>query len=107
GPAQPPTSPFKPNFPLNLLFGMFGGLALATAYVMLQEQTNSALRAPGDAGAYLTLPELGAIPKVETRKFAAFGFLGASNGKSLIERASLEQPSSHVSESFRATLTSI
>jgi receptor protein-tyrosine kinase len=86
---------------------MFGGLALAIGYVMLQEQTSSALRAPGDAGAYLTLPELGAIPKAGKRKFTVLGFLGASNGKSHVERASLEQPSSGVSESFRATLASI
>ena len=77
GPAQPAAHPYKPNVPLNLALGMFGGLALAIGYVMLQEQTNSALRAPGDAGAYLTLPELGAIPKAEKRRFAALGFLGA------------------------------
>jgi succinoglycan biosynthesis transport protein ExoP len=107
GPAQPATRPYKPNVPLNLLLGMLGGLAVAIAYVMLQEQTNSALRAPGDAGAYLTLPELGAIPRAETRRSGALGFLGARNGKSHVERASLEQPSSDVSESFRATLASI
>ena len=77
GPAQPAAHPYKPNVPLNLLMGMFGGLALAIGYVMLQEQTNSALRAPGDAGAYLTLPELGAIPKAENGRFAPLGFLGA------------------------------
>jgi receptor protein-tyrosine kinase len=107
GPAQPATRPYKPNVPLNLLLGMFGALAVAIAYVMLQEQTNSALRAPGDAGAYLTLPELGAIPRAETRRSGALGFLGARNGKSHVERASLEQPSSDVSESFRSTLASI
>uniref|UniRef100_Q01X01 non-specific protein-tyrosine kinase n=1 Tax=Solibacter usitatus (strain Ellin6076) TaxID=234267 RepID=Q01X01_SOLUE len=106
-PAQPATHHHKPNVPLNLLFGLFGGLALATGYVMLQEQTNSALRSPGDAGAYLTLPELGAIPRAAKRKFAVLGFLSESNGKSQVERASLEQPASHVSESFRATLASI
>jgi receptor protein-tyrosine kinase len=86
---------------------MFGGLAVGIGYVMLQEQTNSALRAPGDAGAYLTLPELGAIPRAETRRSGALGFFGARNGKSHVERASLDQPSSDVSESFRATLASI
>jgi receptor protein-tyrosine kinase len=107
GPAQPASHPYKPNVPLNLALGIFGGLALAIGYVMLQEQTNSNLRAPGDAGAYLTLPELGAIPKAEERRAGALGFLGVRNGKSHVERASLEQPSSDVSESFRATLASI
>jgi receptor protein-tyrosine kinase len=109
GPAQAPTHPYKPNVPLNLALGIFGGLGLAIGYVMLQEQTNSNLRVPGDAGAFLTLPELGAIPKAEERRVGALGFLGArnGNGKSHVERASLEQPSSDVSESFRATLASI
>jgi receptor protein-tyrosine kinase len=74
---------------------------------MLREQTNSVLRAPGEAGAYLTLPELGAIPKAAKRGFATLGLPGATNGKLPVERASLEQPSSNLSESFRATLASI
>ena len=107
GPAQPAARPYKPNLPLNLAIGIFGSLVLAIGYVMLREQTNSVLRAPGEAGAYLTLPELGAIPKAANRGFATLGFLGATNGKQPVERASLEQPSSSLSESFRATLASI
>jgi receptor protein-tyrosine kinase len=107
GPAEAAVHPFKPNVPLNLLLGLIGGLAIAIGYVMLQEQTNSALRVPGDAGAYLALPELGAIPKAEKREFAVLGSLRGSNGKLRVERASLEHPSSDVSESFRATLASI
>jgi succinoglycan biosynthesis transport protein ExoP len=106
-PAQAPTHPYKPNVPLNLVLGLFGGLVLAIGYVMLREQTNSNLRVPGDAGTYLTLPELGAIPKADERRSGALGLLGARHGKSHVERASLEQPSSDVSESFRATLASI
>src|SRR4029077_13942905 len=64
GPAQPAAHPYKPNFPLNLAIGTFGALVLGIGYVMLQEQNNSVLRLPGEAGAYLTLPELGAIPKM-------------------------------------------
>jgi receptor protein-tyrosine kinase len=107
GPAQPAARPYKPNVPLNLAIGIFGSLVLAIGYVMLREQTNSMLRAPGEAGAYLTLPELGAIPKAANRGFATHGLLGATNGKLPVERASLEQPSSSLSESFRATLASI
>jgi len=107
GPAQPASRPYKPNLPLNLAIGIFGSLVLAIGYVMLREQTNSVLRAPGEAGAFLTLPELGAIPKAANRGFATLGLLGATNGKHPVERASLEQPSSSLSESFRATLASI
>jgi polysaccharide biosynthesis transport protein len=107
GPAQPAARPYKPNLPLNLAIGIFGSLVLAIGYVMLREQTNSVLRAPGEAGAYLTLPELGAIPKAAKRGFVTLGLPGATNGKLPVERASLEQPSSSLSESFRATLASI
>ncbi len=108
GPAQPPSRPFKPNLPLNLILGTFGGLMLGVGFVMLREQTNSALRAPGEAGAYLTLPELGAIPRAEKWRLPLPGLPGPHNsGKMQVERASLEQPLSGVSESFRATLASI
>ena len=51
---------------------------------MLQEQNTSVLRSPGEAGMCLALPELGAIP-----------------------RGVEEQRSSHLSESYRATVVSI
>ena len=107
GAAQPAAHPYRPNVPLNLALGLFAGLALGIGYVMLEEQTHSGLRVPGEAGAYLTLPELGAIPKAEGRRFAAFRVANPANGKLQVERASLEQPVSALSESFRSTLASI
>jgi receptor protein-tyrosine kinase len=107
GPARPAANPYKPNLALNLAIGTFGGLVLAIGYVMLQEQTTSALRSPGEAGSYLMLPELGAIPKMASGNLVALGLLGGSSGELPVERASLEQPFSGLSESFRATLVSI
>jgi receptor protein-tyrosine kinase len=107
GTAQPPSRHFKPNWPVNLVIGLFGGLMVGIGFVMLREQTNSALRTPGEAGAYLTLPELGAIPRAEKWRLSLPGLPGPQNGKLNVERASLEQPQSGVSESFRATLASI
>ena len=63
GPARAAMQPYKPNWPLNLAIGMFAGLILSAGWVMLREQSNSFLRTPGEAGMYLTLPELGAIPQ--------------------------------------------
>ena len=102
GPAQPAVHPYKPNLPLNLTIGAFAGLILAIGWVMLQEQTSFFLRAPGEAGVYLTLPELGAIPQVAnpTHQFSR-------DGNPQVSRAVIEPGPSVLSESFRATLASI
>jgi receptor protein-tyrosine kinase len=104
-PARPGSRPYKPNAPLNLGIGLIGGLLAAIAWVMLREQTNSALRAPGEAGLCLTLPELGAIPTAPQHGSRQWRLLGAGRGAAP-ETASLERFST-VSESFRATLASI
>jgi receptor protein-tyrosine kinase len=106
-PAQPATFPSKPNLPLNLAIGTLGGLALAIGWVMVQEQTKSVLRVPGEAGTYLTLPELGAIPRAVNGNLNPWRFLSSANGQPHVERAALEQRFSHLSESFHATLASI
>ncbi len=94
-PAEPAPRPYKPNLQLNLALGTLGGLVLAIGWVLLQEQNTPALHAPGEAGTYLALPELGAVPN------------DGANGKLRVERAVLEQASSSLSESFRSTLASI
>lgn len=106
-PAVPGSRPYTPNLPLNLIIGALGGLVIAIGWVMLQEQSSSALDAPGEAGTFLALPELGAIPKDGPWKHPVFRHFNPAKGKLRIERAVLEQGSSHLSESFRATLASI
>ena len=105
--AQPAAHPYKPNLPLNLAIGAFGGLALAISYVMLQEQTNVVVRVPGEAGMYLALPELGAIPELQNGNLTLRRLLSSGDGNLRIERAALEHQFSGLSESFRATVASI
>jgi succinoglycan biosynthesis transport protein ExoP len=107
GPAVPAKRPYKPNLPMSLAIGLLGGLVAAVGYVMLQEQNDSVLRSPGDAGTCLTLPELGAIPKAGSWKLAVLGIQSSRNGTGAIELAGLEQRTSGVSESFRTTCASI
>jgi receptor protein-tyrosine kinase len=107
GVAEPPTRPYKPNLPLNLALGTLAGLILAVAFVLLQAQNHSVLREPGEAGMHLTLPELGAIPKAPAMGRLTLRITASGNGRPRVERAALEQRSSGVSESFRATLASI
>ncbi|HLH44893.1 MAG TPA: polysaccharide biosynthesis tyrosine autokinase [Bryobacteraceae bacterium] len=104
-PAEPTPLPYKPNVPLNLAIGTFGGFLLAIGAVMLREQGNGVVRMPGEASMYLTLPELGAIPNAGRR--APGALLNHRHDDSPVERAALEQRFSGVSESFRATLASI
>jgi len=106
-PAEPAAHPYKPNPFLNLLVGAVTGLALAIGCLMLKEQTNRLMRAPGEARVYLTLPELGTIPKAANSGFSPLRFAGDHSRPTPVERASLEQSSSPVSESFRATVASI
>jgi len=102
--AIPDPRPHRPNVPLNLAIGAIGGLLGAVAFVMLREQHKSVLRAPGDAGAYLDLPELGAIPQAGGWTPAAFFFPGSARAR--IERVALE-PNAGLAESFRDTAASI
>jgi receptor protein-tyrosine kinase len=104
-PAEPPAIPHRPNVPLNLALGTAGGLLLAVATVMLREQHKSVLRLPGDASAYLELPELGAIPQAGRWTPAAFFLSGSAKSRS-IEQIALEQRAG-LAESFRATAASI
>jgi receptor protein-tyrosine kinase len=105
-PAQPPLTPSKPNVPLNLALGTLGGLLLGVGSVMLHEQSKAVLREPGEAGNYLQLPELGAIPQVRNWTPAAIFSNGGGNGTARIERAAMEETDG-ISESFRATVASI
>jgi polysaccharide biosynthesis transport protein len=106
GPARAAMQPYKPNWPLNLAIGMFGGLILSAGWVMLREQSNSFLRTPGEAGMYLTLPELGAIPQAANPSLLGRRSRQSTDGGLAIERAAIDQLAG-LSESFRATLASI
>jgi receptor protein-tyrosine kinase len=79
---------------------------LGIASVMFGAQRKTVLRAPGDAAAYLELPELGAIPQANRWMPAGFFFAGSSRNRVGIERIALEQRDG-LAESFRATAASI
>jgi polysaccharide biosynthesis transport protein len=117
GPAQPPVHPQRPNSLLNLLAGALGGLTIGIGYVMLREQTNAVLRTPSEASAYLSVPELGAIPRARNPRRSWLVPVGAAFGNPLFDQGSLEpfssgqlssgQLSSDLSEYFHGTVASI
>ena len=86
--------------------GLIAGLLLAAGWVMLQEQHRDVVRVPGDAGACLALPELGAIPQAGGWTPPAFVSYGFAKGELRIQRLALEQRA-ELSEPFRAIAASI
>lgn len=106
GPAQPAEHPHRPNLPLNLGLGLFGGLSLAVGIVTMLEQSNRRLCVPGDVETHLSVPELGAIPAAK-RVGGAGTALSRAMGRKSVEMVTWENKLSGVSESFRSTLASI
>jgi polysaccharide biosynthesis transport protein len=105
--ARPAESPYRPNVPLNIAVGTLGGLLLGAGWAMLREQTHSVLRTPAEAGRYLTVPELGAIPRFtdqahRTTVMSHLGRQGPSDDAAEPKPRRLSLP-----ESFRAALASI
>lgn len=105
-PALPAARPYKPNLALNLTIGVVAGLLLGIGYIMLREQTSTVWNMPGQASASLAIPELGVIPMAGTRGFDGIRLKQGPRAMP-IERISLDQASSGLSECFRAATASI
>jgi capsular exopolysaccharide synthesis family protein len=116
-PADTPTKPFWPNFPLNSAIGLFAGLALSIAVVTIRERADRALQQPGDIKLWINLPELGTIPSAFIGKAASYGPTAKTRAAQMltvardttrgVELITLKQKSSAMAEAFRSALTSI
>jgi receptor protein-tyrosine kinase len=71
---------------------------------MLREQTRTVVQSPGEASEYLTVPELGAIPKV---RILASAHGTAAPFESGQQNGELDGEPFKLTEPFRATVTSI
>ena len=60
--ARPPLRPYRPSLPMNSAIGLFSGVLLGFGFVLCKERIDRRIIAPGDAQAYLDLPELGVMP---------------------------------------------
>lgn len=124
-PAVRPFFPFKPNHLQNLAIGLLAGAFLGAGFVLLREFLNRSIRAPGEAAAFLSVPELGVIPASSVGKegFVASGIQRllhwgsgsssanpgreSSNDPERVELVTWNQKPSLLAESFRATLASL
>lgn len=119
-PAQPAETPYKPSFPRNGALGLFAGLFLGAAFLIVRDRYDRTIQNPEDAGLYLGVSELGVIPSAGSgaRKGLYYGRktreLQAANANSpalklpdVLELVTFNKSASVLAESFRAILTSI
>jgi succinoglycan biosynthesis transport protein ExoP len=113
--AAPPKSPYKPNFFLNTVFGLFTGFCFAAVFVIQRARADRGIQEPGDT-AFLQVPELGVIPSRSAANYRVPRLLRRSGAHSLdtngtgperLELTTWQQQLSLIAESFRLTLTSI
>lgn len=114
--AAIPSSPYRPSMKINVAGGLLTALALGIGLVILGDQVNRSLKAPGETSAHLRVPELGVIPAYvaspQVQSNGAPKMLGGAeqNGKrpsDLVELVMRNDAQSLVAESFRNVLTSI
>lgn len=112
-PAVPPGAPVRPSLRHGMMFGLFFGLVAGVGLVLIRENMDRSVMAPGETAQFLEAPELGVIPSAGDDGRAAVpsarrrrGLLEASDS-GLIERISFSHQGSMTAEAFRVALTSV
>jgi succinoglycan biosynthesis transport protein ExoP len=119
--AKPSASPYKPNFFLNTALGLLSGICAGATFIIARARSNRGIQEPGETSFYLSVPELGVIPKSGTERDRVRRLLGKAGLQTLfssddlkglelitwtITRGFQRWPAA-VAECFRFTVTSI
>ena len=122
-PAELPEKPVWPSSRVLATAGMFMGLLLSVAFILIRERTDRTLQKPGDVQRWTHLLELGNIPSLSSSRgklpygsiaapAAAFSNNGRAAqlqqaGSTSVDLITWRQGASVVAEAFRSILTSI
>ena len=112
-PAVPPGAPIRPSLRHGMMFGLFFGLVAGVALVLVRENMDRSVMAPGEATQFLDAPELGVIPSASADSRFSLGTSKSKQGlltgatQDLIERISFNHQGSMTAEAFRVALTSV
>jgi len=90
--AQVPGAPFQPNLPLNLIFGLLGGLILGLGSAFALEWLDDTIKTPDDLLSKLGIAPLGIIPAV---------------GKDDTVQNQLEDTRSQITEAYQSVRTAL
>jgi succinoglycan biosynthesis transport protein ExoP len=116
--AKPAAHAFKPKPIYHTGAGLLAGLFLATAIVLVREQTARRIRFPGESAVALNLVELGAIPSHRGSRIIhsdcklvsltpAAGRWSFAGRKSITGVIDWDNDASALAESLRSTLASV
>ncbi len=116
--AKPPAHPFRPKPIYQGGSGLLAGLFLASAIVLVREQTSRRIRFPGETSLDLNLPELGTIPARSGSKMIrrdtklvnlspGAGYFSFTGRKPAIGIIDWDRDASGFAESLRSTLASV
>ena len=116
--AEAPLLPYKPSPVRNSIMGVLAGLMMGLGFIFVRERADRSIQSPGDAPAYLNVPEFGVIPSsaVDSGKLLYGTPRGGlpepakrtgGDGRESLELAMMQRGPSLIAESFRSTLTSI
>jgi capsular exopolysaccharide synthesis family protein len=111
-PAAVPASPYSPNTLNNSLLGLFSGAVFGIAFVIFLDRADRTIQEPGDTPFYIGVPELGIVPSASIHPAQPRWSLPLKRQAPPITSremalTTLESKPSALTESFRATLTSI
>jgi polysaccharide biosynthesis transport protein len=115
-PATPPQKKTKPNAKMILAFGLFGGIALGTAFGLAREMTDRGFRTTAQIEDKLHLPCLSVVPLLRQRRLKkairksglAAGQADEDPGRRMLSRrpgtswVATAMPSSRFAESIRS-----
>jgi len=108
-PAPEPTSPIKPNKPLNMIVGTVVGLMLGFVFASVRENLDTSIGTIEEVEEYLRIPVLGLIPHIYVDK-KRFKGLNPHEEKTARLQANLVlqyDPKSVFAEAYRALQTNI
>ncbi|MCU1275007.1 MAG: lipopolysaccharide biosynthesis, partial [Bryobacterales bacterium] len=120
-PATPPSAPYRPDVPRSSAMGLLAGFFVGAAFFLMREKADRTLQQPGDAPAYLRLPELGVIPAAKLDRvtglydrpgslrgsLADMRMVSAKQPEEPLELVAWRHKPSMMADSFRGTITSI
>jgi capsular exopolysaccharide synthesis family protein len=110
--AVPANRPHKPNVQRNVLTGLGVSLVLGIVFIVVSDQRNRKVRAPGEVSRISDVPELGVVPSLESRHYVTGStqeqdLLGDNGENKSVELMTWAMKPSLQAEAVRAVIASI